>query len=118
MVSRLYDVKGLDLVEQAMPALMQFGVQVVVIGTGDRRYEDMFRRYASERPGQVAAAIGFDAPLAQRIYAGADVLWIPSRYEPGGLSQLIALRYGTIPVGRSTGGRPATTQAYGPHCAT
>jgi starch synthase len=114
MVSRLYDVKGLDLVEQAMPALMQFGVQVVVIGTGDRRYEDMFRRYASERPGQVAAAIGFDAPLAQRIYAGADMLWMPSRYEPGGLAQLIALRYGTIPVVRATGGLADTIKDYEP----
>src|SRR2546428_11315698 len=101
-----------------MPALMQFGVQVVVIGTGDRRYEDMFRRYASERPGQVAAAIGFDAPLAQRIYAGADVLWMPSRYEPGGLAQLIALRYGTIPVVRSTGGLADTIKDYDPIGAT
>ena len=114
MVSRLYDVKGLDLVEQAMPALLQFGVQVVVIGTGDRRYEDMFRRYAAERPGQVAAAIGFDAPLAQRIYAGADMLWMPSRYEPGGLAQLIALRYGTIPVVRATGGLADTIKDYDP----
>jgi ADP-glucose type glycogen/starch synthase len=114
MVSRLYDVKGLDLVEQAMPALLQFGLQVVVIGTGDRRYEDMFRRYAAERPGQVAAAIGFDAPLAQRIYAGADMLWMPSRYEPGGLAQLIALRYGTIPVVRATGGLADTINDYDP----
>jgi starch synthase len=114
MVSRLYDVKGLDLVEQAMPALMQFGVQVVVIGTGDRRYEDMFRRYAGERPDRVAAAIGFDAPLAQRIYAGADMLWMPSRYEPGGLAQLIALRYGTIPVVRATGGLADTIKDYDP----
>ena len=114
MVSRLYDVKGLDLVEQAMPALMTFGLQVVVIGTGDRRYEDMFRRYAGERPGQVAAAIGFDAPLAQRIYAGADMLWMPSRYEPGGLAQLIALRYGTVPVVRATGGLADTIKDYDP----
>ena len=114
MVSRLYEVKGLDLVEQAMPALMQFGVQVVVVGTGDRRYEDMFRRYAAERPRQVAAAIGFDAPLAQRIYAGADMLWMPSRYEPGGLAQLIALRYGTIPVVRATGGLADTIKDYDP----
>ncbi|HSS93803.1 MAG TPA: glycogen synthase [Candidatus Dormibacteraeota bacterium] len=114
MVSRLYDVKGLDLVEQAMPALMQFGVQVVVIGTGDRRYEDMFRRYASERPAQVAAAIGFDAALAQRIYAGADMLWMPSRYEPGGLAQLIALRYGAIPVVRATGGLADTIKDFDP----
>jgi ADP-glucose type glycogen/starch synthase len=114
MVTRLYDVKGLDLVEQAMPALMAFGVQVVVVGTGDRRYEDMFRRYAAERPGQVAAAIGFDAPLAQRVYAGSDILWMPSRYEPGGLAQLIALRYGTIPVVRATGGLADTIKDYDP----
>jgi ADP-glucose type glycogen/starch synthase len=114
MVSRLYDVKGLDLVEQTMPALMKFGLQVVVIGTGDRRYEDMFRRLAGERPEQVAAAIGFDAPLAQRIYAGADMLWMPSRYEPGGLAQLIALRYGTIPVVRMTGGLADTIKDYEP----
>jgi len=118
MISRLYDVKGLDLVEQAMPALLQFGLQVVVIGTGDRRYEDMFRRYAGERSGQVAAAIGFDAPLAQRIYAGADMLWMPSRYEPGGLAQLIALRYGTIPVVRATGGLADTIKDYDPIGAT
>jgi starch synthase len=74
----------------------------------------MFRRYAAERPGQVAAAIGFDAPLAQRIYAGADMLWMPSRYEPGGLAQLIALRYGTIPVVRATGGLADTIKDYDP----
>ena len=118
MVSRLYEVKGLDLVEQAMPALMQFGVQVVVIGTGDRRYEDMFHRWAAERPRQVAAAIGFDAPLAQRIYAGADVLWMPSRFEPCGLAQLIALRYGTIPVVRATGGLADTIKDYDPVAST
>ncbi len=74
----------------------------------------MFRRYAAERPGQVAAVIGFDAPLAQRIYAGADMLWMPSRYEPGGLAQLIALRYGTIPVVRATGGLADTIKDYDP----
>jgi len=118
MVSRLYDVKGLDLVEQAMPALMDFGVQVVVIGTGDRRYEDMFRRWAAERPRQVAAAIGFDAALAQRIYAGSDILWMPSRFEPCGLAQLIALRYGTIPVVRATGGLADTIKDYQPVAGT
>src|SRR5438477_368736 len=104
IVSRFYDVKGFDLLEQAMPELVQLGLQIVVIGTGDRRYEDMFRRWASEVPRQVAVAVGFDAALAQRIYAGADMLWMPSRFEPGGLAQLIALRYGTIPVVRATGG--------------
>jgi len=114
IVSRFYDVKGFDLIEQALPELLELGLQVVVIGTGDRRYEDMFRRWAGERPRQVAIAIGFDAALAQRIYAGADMLWMPSRFEPGGLAQLIALRYGTIPVVRATGGLADTIRDYDP----
>ena len=114
MVSRFYDVKGLDLVEQALPAILQLGLQLVVIGTGDRRYEDMFRRYAAEKPGMVAAVIGFDAAQAQRIYAGADMLWMPSRFEPCGLAQLIALRYGTVPVVRATGGLADTIKDYDP----
>jgi len=114
MVSRFYDVKGLDLVEQALPAILQLGLQLVVIGTGDRRYEDMFRRYAAEMPGTVAAVIGFDPALVQRIYAGADMLWMPSRTEPGGLAQLIALRYGTVPVVRATGGLADTIKDYDP----
>src|SRR5579864_8097600 len=112
IVSRFYDVKGLDLIEQALPQLLQLGLQLVVIGTGDRRYEDMFRRWAGEMPSQVAVSIGFDAALAQRIYAGADMLWMPSRFEPCGLAQLIALRYGTIPVVRTTGGLADTIKDY------
>ena len=114
IISRFYDVKGFDLIEQTMPGLMQLGIQVAVIGTGDRRYEDMFRRWAAERPRQVAVFIGFDSALAQRIYAGADMLWMPSRFEPGGLAQLIALRYGTIPVVRATGGLADTIRDYDP----
>src|SRR5256886_1054465 len=114
IVSRFYEVKGFDLIEQAMPELIQLGLQVVVIGTGDRRYEDMFRRWAGEAPRQVAVTVGFDAALAQRIYAGADMLWMPSRFEPGGLAQLIALRYGTIPVVRATGGLADTIRDYDP----
>ena len=114
VVSRFYDVKGLDLVEQAMAELVELGLQVVVMGTGDRRYEDMFRRWAAEAPHQVAAVIGFDSSLAQRIYAGADMLWMPSRFEPCGLAQLIALRYGTIPVVRATGGLADTIRDYDP----
>jgi len=114
IVSRFYDVKGMDLIEQAMPELVELGLQIVVIGTGDRRYEDMFRRWAGEAPRQVAVALGFDSALAQRIYAGADMLWMPSRFEPGGLAQLIALRYGTIPVVRATGGLADTIRDYEP----
>jgi ADP-glucose type glycogen/starch synthase len=118
IVSRFYDVKGLDLVEQAMPHLLHLGLQVVVIGTGDRRYEDMFRRWAGEVPHQVFASIGFDAALAQRVYAGADMLWMPSRFEPCGLAQLIALRYGTIPIVRETGGLADTIRDYNAVAAT
>jgi ADP-glucose type glycogen/starch synthase len=118
MVSRFYDVKGLDLVEQALPAVLQLGLQLVVIGTGDRRYEDMFRRYSAEKPGMVSAIIGFDPAMAQKIYAGADMLWMPSRFEPCGLAQLIALRYGTIPVVRATGGLADTIKDYDPVAST
>src|SRR5207247_2922455 len=93
---------------------LQRGLRVVGTGTADRRYEDMFRRWAGELPRQVAVAIGFDAGLAQRIYAGADMLWMPSRFEPGGLAQLIALRYGTVPVVRATGGLADTIRDYDP----
>jgi starch synthase len=118
IVSRFYDVKGLDLVEQSMDQLLHLGLQVVVIGTGDRRYEDMFRRWSGQVPHQVSVNIGFDAALAQRIYAGADMLWMPSRFEPCGLAQLIALRYGTIPVVRETGGLADTIRDYEPVSAT
>jgi starch synthase len=118
IVSRFYDVKGIDLVEQSMAQLLHLGVQVVVIGTGDRRYEDMFRRWAAEAPQQVSVSIGFDPGLAQRIYAGADMLWMPSRFEPCGLAQLIALRYGTIPVVRATGGLADTIRDYEPVAGT
>jgi starch synthase len=101
-----------------MAQLLHLGLQVVVIGTGDRRYEDMFRRWSGQLPHQVSVNIGFDAALAQRIYAGADMLWMPSRFEPCGLAQLIALRYGTIPVVRETGGLADTIRDYEPVSAT
>jgi starch synthase len=114
IVSRFYDVKGLDLIEQAMPQLIQLGLQLVVMGTGDRRYEDMFHRWAAETPRRVSFTIGFDPALAQRIYAGSDILLMPSRFEPCGLGQLIALRYGTVPVVRATGGLADTIVDYDP----
>jgi starch synthase len=122
-ISRFYEQKGLDLLEQVLPRLMASApdLQLVVLGTGDRRFEDMFRHFAAQHEGRVAAVIGFDPGLAQRIYAGADMLLMPSRFEPGGLGQLIALRYGTIPIVRATGGLaetirdndPATGQGLG-----
>jgi len=118
IISRFYDVKGLDLIEQTLAPLLEMGLQLVVVGTGDRRYEDMFRRWAAEMPHQVAVSIGFDSALVQRVYAGADILWMPSRFEPCGLAQLIALRYGTIPVVRATGGLADTIRDYDPVAET
>ena len=113
-ISRFYDVKGLDLFEHALSGLLGLDVQFAVLGTGDRRYEDLFRYHAAQSPGRISATIGFDAQLAQRIYAGADMLLMPSRSEPGGLGQLIGLRYGTIPIVRATGGLADTVSDFDP----
>jgi len=115
-ISRFYEQKGLDLLEQVLPRLMSSGpdLQLAVLGTGDRHYEDLFRHFATQHQGRVAAAIGFDPGLAQRMYAGADMLLMPSRFEPGGLGQLIALRYGTIPIVRATGGLAETIRDFDP----
>jgi len=114
MISRLYDQKGLDLVEQALPALVAQGIQFVVLGAGERRYEDFLRHEAEQNPEQVSASIGFDHHLAQLIYAGADMVLMASRFEPCGLGQLIGMRYGTIPVVRATGGLVDTVHDYEP----
>jgi starch synthase len=114
MISRLYDQKGLDLVEQALPAIIAQGLQFVVLGTGERRYEDLFRYAAAQHPEQVSASIGFDHHLAQLIYAGADMVLMASRFEPCGLGQLIGMRYGTIPVVRATGGLVDTVRDFDP----
>ena len=115
MISRLYDQKGLDLVEQALPPIVEQGLQFVVLGTGDRRYEDLFRYQAAEHPDQVSASIGFDHHLAQLIYAGADMVLMASRFEPCGLGQLIGMRYGTVPVVRATGGLVDTVRDLNPN---
>jgi starch synthase len=114
MISRLYDQKGLDLVEQALPQLVDQGIQFVVLGAGERRYEDFLRYQAEQNPEQVSASIGFDHHLAQLIYAGADMVLMASRFEPCGLGQLIGMRYGTIPVVRATGGLVDTVHDYDP----
>jgi starch synthase len=113
-ISRFYEQKGLDLLERAMPGLMGLDLQLVVLGTGERRYEDMFRYHAAQHPGRMAAYIGFDQRLAQLLYAGADIFLMPSRFEPCGLGQLISLRYGTIPVVRATGGLVDTIKDFDP----
>lgn len=104
MISRLVAHKGLDLVEYVMGELMQRNLQFVVIGTGDKKYEDMFHFYAYHHKDKMSANITFNAELANRLYAASDIFLMPSKSEPCGLSQLIAMRYGTVPVVRETGG--------------
>jgi starch synthase len=114
-ISRFYEQKGLELIQQALPALIGLGdLQLAVVGAGDRRYEDMFRFAAAQYPGRIAAYVGFDVALTQRLYAGADMLLMPSRFEPCGLAQLISLRYGTIPIVRATGGLADTIRDFDP----
>jgi starch synthase len=114
LISRLYDQKGLDLISNIMWGLMRLPVQLVVLGAGEGRYEEMFQAAARDHPQQVSTTIGFKPALAQRIYAGSDVFLMPSRFEPCGLGQLISLRYGTIPVVRATGGLADTIHDWDP----
>jgi starch synthase len=112
MVSRLADQKGFDLVAASAEQIMEKGVQMVVLGTGEYHYHEFLYWLAQRYPGQVRAILGFDAEMAQRIYAGSDMFMMPSRFEPCGLGQLIAMRYGSIPVVRYTGGLVDTVQEY------
>jgi len=104
VVSRLSDQKGIDLLLGIMPAVLELGCQLAVLGSGDKRLEDAFRTLAESRPDQVAVKIGFSEPLAHRMLAGGDLLLMPSRFEPCGLTQIYALRYGTMPIVHRTGG--------------
>jgi starch synthase len=112
VVSRLAAQKGLDLVAEAVPAILAAGGQLVVLGSGEEPLERLLGELARDHPESVAVRIGFDDRLARRIYAGADVFLMPSRYEPCGLGQLIALRYGTVPVVRRTGGLTDTVRPW------
>ena len=114
MVSRLADQKGFDLIAQIIEPLLAQGIQVVVLGIGDQRYHELFQRLAARYSEQVAIFLTFNTELAQRIYAGSDMFLMPSRFEPCGLSQLIAMRYGCVPVVRSVGGLADTVQEYDP----
>src|SRR2546422_72721 len=114
LISRLYDQKGLDLIANIMWGLTRLNLQLVVLGAGDARYEEMFRANARDNPQKVAATIGFKPVLAQHIYAGSDLFLMPSRFEPCGLGQLISLRYGTIPIVRATGGLADTIADWDP----
>ncbi|MBE7062439.1 MAG: glycogen synthase [Ruminococcaceae bacterium] len=114
MISRLVPHKGLDLVEAVGDALAQCGIQLAVLGTGYRKYEDVFRTLAYRYPGRVSAHICFDETLSRLLYGAADFLLMPSKSEPCGLSQLIAMRYGTIPIVRETGGLVDTVPPINP----
>lgn len=112
MVTRLTRQKGMDLVMYALDRILSGGVQVAVLGTGDRDYEDGLRYFQDKYPGTMAARIEFDPALSQRMYAAADMFLMPSKFEPCGLSQIIAMRYGTLPIVRETGGLKDTVQPY------
>nr|WP_317399938.1 glycogen/starch synthase [uncultured Gemmiger sp.] len=112
LISRLTNQKGLDLVNAIVPELMDGNTQVIVLGTGDKEYEDTFRYYENAYRGMFSACIQYDEARAHRIYAGADALLVPSRFEPCGLTQLNAMHYGTLPIVRETGGLKDTVEPY------
>lgn len=112
LISRLTNQKGLDLVSTVVPQVLDGNTQIVILGTGDKQYEDTFRYYESTNKGTFAACIQYDESRAHRIYAGADALLVPSRFEPCGLTQLNAMHYGTIPIVRETGGLKDTVEPY------
>jgi starch synthase len=112
IISRLIDQKGFDLIACVLHEIMAMDVQLIVLGTGDQCYEEMFRQAQVRYPGRVSANIKYDGVLAQRIYAGSDMFLMPSLYEPCGLSQLFAMRYGTVPIVRETGGLKDTVVPY------
>jgi starch synthase len=112
LVSRFDDQKGLDNISKIMEEMMRLNMQFVVLGTGEERYHEMFRYWAGVFPEKLSASIKFDNTLAHMIYAGSDMFLMPSYFEPCGLGQLIALKYGTVPVVRETGGLADTVKCY------
>ena len=113
MVTRLTDQKGLDLLSEAMPELMQRDVTLVILGLGQEKYHNLCRQWAQTWPDRFAAKLDFDSPLARRIIAGADLMLMPSRFEPSGLNHLYGLRYGTIPIVHAVGGLEDTVEPAG-----
>ena len=111
VISRLVGHKGMDLICQVLPGIMNTGVQLVVLGKGDAVYEDFFRRAAADYPGRMSVRLAYSEALSRRIYAGADLFLMPSRSEPCGLAQMIAMRYGTVPIVRQTGGLNDTVRS-------
>ena len=112
IVSRLTDQKGFDLINRVMDELCHDAIQIVVLGTGEEKYENMFRHFAWKYNGNVSANIYYSEPMSHRIYASCDAFLMPSLFEPCGLSQLMSLRYGTVPIVRETGGLKDTVEPY------
>lgn len=112
LISRLVDQKGLDLLAEIVDDILKMDIQLVVLGSGDEYYENLFKDMKKRHPEKMGLYIGFNSILAQRIYAGSDMFLMPSRFEPCGLGQLISLRYGTIPIVRFTGGLADTVREY------
>jgi starch synthase len=112
IVSRFADQKGFDLVADRAHDLMQENLMLTVLGTGDRKYEDLFRALAASYPARVGVKIAYDETIAHQIEAGADMFLMPSRYEPCGLNQIYSLKYGTVPIVRATGGLDDTVEAF------
>lgn len=118
LISRLTDQKGLDLITQIFDQIMDDFTQVVILGTGDKQYEDTFRYFEHKYKGNVSSSIMYDEARSHKIYAGVDALLVPSRFEPCGLTQLIAMRYGTIPIVRETGGLKDTVEPFNDYAKT
>ncbi len=114
LISRLVDQKGFDLIAEIADELAQLDASFVLLGTGDRRYEDLWLGLAARHPDRIGAKIGFDEPLAHMIEGGADLFLMPSRFEPSGLNQMYSMRYGTVPVVRAVGGLDDTVRNYNP----
>ena len=104
VISRLTEQKGLDLITYNLPKIAESNMQLCVLGVGEQNFEEAFSWYADKCPGHIAARITFDEGLSRRMYAGSDVMLVPSRFEPCGLTQMISMRYGTLPLVRETGG--------------
>ena len=112
IVSRLTSQKGLDLIRYMMPEIMKENLQMVVLGTGEHQYQSMFNYYNSKYSKKLSARITFDSNFAQQIYAASDIFLMPSLYEPCGIGQMLAMRYGSIPIVRETGGLKDTVNPY------
>jgi len=112
MVTRLVEQKGIDLVLHVIHEMLSLNVQFVLLGTGEHQYEEAFRHLENQYPGRVSVHIYFDEALSHKIYAGSDLFLMPSKFEPCGIGQLIAMRYGTLPLVRETGGLKDTVKPY------